>query len=97
MVPELKKLGEMVQADPLLRNRVVVAKVRRPRGPVLRPLAGHSPPSSSQQPAASSPRPLVPVDADAHRELGERFGVQGFPTIKFFPRGQKPSKDNAEA
>jgi protein disulfide-isomerase A6 len=31
------------------------------------------------------------VDADAHRELGERFGVQGFPTIKWFARG-KPVK-----
>ena len=30
----------------------------------------------------------VQVDADAHRELGERFGVRGFPTIKFFGRGQ---------
>ena len=28
------------------------------------------------------------VDADAHRELGEKFGVRGFPTIKFFGRGQ---------
>ncbi len=28
MTPELKKLGEMVLADPLLRNKVVVAKVR---------------------------------------------------------------------
>ena len=25
------------------------------------------------------------VDADAHRELGSRFGVKGFPTIKTFP------------
>jgi hypothetical protein len=31
MVPELKKLGEMVLADPLLRNRVVVAKVSAAR------------------------------------------------------------------
>ena len=30
------------------------------------------------------------VDADAHRSLGEKFGVRGFPTIKWFPRG-KPS------
>jgi len=29
------------------------------------------------------------VDADAHRELGEQFGVQGFPTLKFFPKGWK--------
>jgi len=28
------------------------------------------------------------VDADAHRSLGEKFGVQGFPTIKFFGRGK---------
>jgi len=33
------------------------------------------------------------VNADNHRSLGERFGVQGFPTIKFFGRG-KSVKDN---
>jgi protein disulfide-isomerase A1 len=27
---------------------------------------------------------VAKVDADKHRELGERFGVQGFPTIKWF-------------
>jgi protein disulfide-isomerase A6 len=32
--------------------------------------------------------PAPQVDADAHRELGERFGVRGFPTIKFFGRGK---------
>lgn len=31
---------------------------------------------------------VAKVDADAHRELGERFGVRGFPTIKFFGRGK---------
>eukprot|EP00775_Hariotina_reticulata_P006246 gene6246-6482_t len=61
MVPEYKSLGEMVQADPVLKSRVVVAK----------------------------------VNADAHRELGTRFDVHGFPTIKFFPRGKKPSKETA--
>jgi protein disulfide-isomerase A6 len=30
---------------------------------------------------------VAKVDADKHRELGERYGVQGFPTIKFFPAG----------
>lgn len=31
------------------------------------------------------------VDADAapNRPLGEKYGVQGFPTIKFFPKGTK--------
>jgi hypothetical protein len=28
MVPEFKKLGELVAADPKLKNRVVIAKVR---------------------------------------------------------------------
>ena len=32
------------------------------------------------------------MDADAHRSLGERFDVKGFPTIKFFPRGKPVSE-----
>ena len=28
------------------------------------------------------------VNADDHRDIGERFGVRGFPTIKFFGRGK---------
>ncbi|KAL4458829.1 hypothetical protein ABPG75_013694 [Micractinium tetrahymenae] len=31
---------------------------------------------------------IAKVDADAHRELGEKFGVRGFPTLKWFPRGK---------
>jgi protein disulfide-isomerase A6 len=30
---------------------------------------------------------IAKVDADAHRSLGERYEVQGFPTLKFFPKG----------
>jgi len=63
MVGEYKTLGELVQADPALKNRVVVAK----------------------------------VNADEHRSLGERFGVTGFPTIKYFARGKAVSKENADA
>jgi len=29
------------------------------------------------------------VDADAHKDLGGRFGVTGFPTLKYFPKGWK--------
>jgi protein disulfide-isomerase A6 len=36
---------------------------------------------------------IAKVDADAHRSLGERFGVTGFPTIKYFP----PGKGSAES
>jgi len=30
---------------------------------------------------------IAKVDADKHRELGGKFGVSGFPTIKWFPAG----------
>eukprot|EP00877_Chromochloris_zofingiensis_P001889 jgi/Chrzof1/11700/Cz06g06030.t1 len=40
---------------------------------------------------------IAKVNADEHRSLGEKYGVQGFPTIKWFPRGKEPNKDNAEA
>ncbi|KAK9811741.1 hypothetical protein WJX72_009349 [[Myrmecia] bisecta] len=35
---------------------------------------------------------IAKVDADAHKSLGERFEVRGFPTIKHFARGQPVSK-----
>lgn len=31
---------------------------------------------------------IAKVNADEHRGLGERFGIQGFPTIKYFGRGK---------
>jgi protein disulfide-isomerase A6 len=31
---------------------------------------------------------IAKVDADAHGSLGSRFGVKGFPTLKFFPKGE---------
>lgn len=39
--------------------------------------------------AGSSSILVAKVDADAHRDLGTRFGVTGFPTLKFFPKGWK--------
>jgi len=30
---------------------------------------------------------IAKVDADAHRSLGERYGVSGFPTLKLFKKG----------
>jgi protein disulfide-isomerase A6 len=29
------------------------------------------------------------VDATVHTQMSQRYGVQGFPTIKFFPAGKK--------
>ena len=37
----------------------------------------------------SLPVKVASVDADAHRDLGGRFGVTGFPTLKYFPAGSK--------
>jgi protein disulfide-isomerase-like protein len=42
---------------------------------------------------ASSPKlkdrvVIAKVDADNHRSLGEKFGVKGFPTLKWFARGK---------
>ena len=37
------------------------------------------------------------VDADQHKSLGGRFGVQGFPTIKIFGANKnKPTDYNGE-
>jgi protein disulfide-isomerase A6 len=36
---------------------------------------------------------IAKVDADKHRDLGGRYGVQGFPTVKFFSKGNKEPED----
>ncbi|KAM7276752.1 hypothetical protein ACFE04_018618 [Oxalis oulophora] len=36
---------------------------------------------------------IANLDADKHRDLGEKFGVSGFPTLKFFPKDNKAGED----
>lgn len=36
-----------------------------------------------------SPAKLVKVDATIHSKVAERFHVQGYPTLKFFKKGQE--------
>ncbi|XP_010544982.1 PREDICTED: protein disulfide-isomerase like 2-1 [Tarenaya hassleriana] len=36
---------------------------------------------------------IANVDADKHRDLGEKYGVSGFPTLKFFPKNNKAGED----
>lgn len=39
---------------------------------------------------------IAKVDADANKELGRRFGVQGFPTLKWFDgKSDKPEDYNS--
>ncbi|KAM7275297.1 hypothetical protein ACFE04_017163 [Oxalis oulophora] len=38
---------------------------------------------------------IANLDADKHRDLGEKYGVSGFPTLKFFPKGNKDGEDYA--
>jgi len=38
---------------------------------------------------AKLPVKIASVDADMHKDLGGRFGVSGFPTLKYFPAGSK--------
>jgi len=38
---------------------------------------------------------VAKVDADAHKDLGSRFGVKGYPTLKWFPKGSTEPVDYA--
>jgi protein disulfide-isomerase A6 len=36
---------------------------------------------------------ITAVDATENAELAERFGVKGYPTIKFFPKGSTAAEE----
>jgi protein disulfide-isomerase A6 len=36
---------------------------------------------------------IAKVNADDHKDLGSKFGVSGFPTLKFFPKGSTDADD----
>jgi len=36
---------------------------------------------------------VAKVDADQEKDLGSRFGISGFPTIKFFPKNNKEGEE----
>jgi len=43
--------------------------------------------------ASSDKVQIAKVDADAEKDLGQRFGIQGFPTLKFFDGKSKEPTD----
>lgn len=36
---------------------------------------------------------IANLDADKYRDLAEKYGISGFPTLKFFPKGNKNGED----
>ncbi|KAG9156698.1 hypothetical protein Leryth_006661 [Lithospermum erythrorhizon] len=36
---------------------------------------------------------IANLDADKHKDLAEKYGVSGFPTLKYFPKGNKAGED----
>ncbi|KAF3967035.1 hypothetical protein CMV_008926 [Castanea mollissima] len=36
---------------------------------------------------------IANLDADNYKDLGEKYGVSGYPTLKFFPKSNKAGKD----
>lgn len=36
---------------------------------------------------------IANLDADKHKDLAEKYGISGFPTLKFFPRNNKDGED----
>ncbi|KAL2490406.1 Protein disulfide-isomerase like 2-1 [Abeliophyllum distichum] len=36
---------------------------------------------------------IANVDADKYKDLGEKYGVSGYPTLKFFPKNNKAGED----
>ncbi|GER55435.1 disulfide-isomerase-like protein [Striga asiatica] len=36
---------------------------------------------------------IANLDADQHKDLGQKYGVSGFPTLKFFPKNNKAGED----
>lgn len=47
----------------------------------------------SQKEASNPDVVIAELDASAHSAVGQRFGVRGFPTIKFFPKNNKNGQD----
>lgn len=81
LTPEYKALGAQVASDPKLKNRVLIAKVKGVQS------CKDSIICCKYLFWAQGSLLISQVDADAHRDLGEKFGVRGFPTIKWFKRG----------
>ncbi|XP_028779501.1 protein disulfide-isomerase like 2-1-like [Neltuma alba] len=36
---------------------------------------------------------IANIDADQHKDIAEKYGVSGYPTLKFFPRNNKAGED----
>jgi thiol-disulfide isomerase/thioredoxin len=101
LVPQYSELGQQVAADTKLKNRVLIAKVD---ADAHRELGEQQQPAyvslcswfttwkparcGNRAPSLEALLPASPNSSPNSPFTGEKFGVRGFPTIKWFPRGK---------
>lgn len=95
----VKAPSHVVDLDPSNFDKVVLDKSKDVLVEFYAPWCGHckklTPDYEKVAKAFRAEKDIVvaKVDADAHKELGSRFGVTGFPTIKFFSKDNKDGSD----